>query len=60
MLQTFVSIQGSYHVIVGGGITYLREDLGTDDKNKITLAHVAIGVGLDAGVAIEGMTFKRD
>lgn len=60
LLQTFVSVQGSYHFVVGGGITYLREDLGVDDKKKISLAHVAVGVGFDAGVAIEGLTFRKD
>lgn len=60
LLQTFASIQGSYHFVAGGGITYLREDLGADDKKKISLAHVAIGVGFDAGVAIEGLTFRKD
>lgn len=60
LLRTFVSIQGSYHFVVGGGITYLREDLGVDDQKKVSLAHVAIRVGFDAGVAIEGLTFRKD
>lgn len=59
LLQTFVSVQGSYHFVVGGGITYLREDM-SGDKAKINLAHVAIGVGFDAGVALEGLTFRKD
>lgn len=59
LMQTFVSIQGSYHFVAGGGITYLREDL-SGDKGKINLAHVAIGLGFDAGVAVEGLTFRKD
>jgi hypothetical protein len=53
LLRTFASIQGSYHFILGGGVTYLH-------AGGINLAHVAVGVGFDAGVAVEGLTFRRD
>ena len=57
--QTFASIQGSYHVVVGAGVSYLRSNLDLDDKNAIGLAYVTVGVGLDAGVAVESLSFSK-
>lgn len=60
MLQRFASLQGSLHVIAGAGISYLRSNLDLDDKNAINLAYVTVGVGLDAGVALESLSFTKD
>jgi len=60
LLNTYASVQGSYHFILGGGITYMHEAGSGADGTSVNLAHVAIGVGFDAGVAIEGLTIRRN
>lgn len=57
LLQKFVSVEGSLHTIGGGSISYLQSTQSAPDEQGIQLAYVAIGVGLDAGVSVEYLTF---
>jgi hypothetical protein len=59
LMDRFTSIQGSYHFIAGAAVSYLRSNLDMSDKTAISLAHVSVGVGLDAGVALESLTFHK-
>ena len=59
VLSRFVSIEGSYHFIAGAAITYLRSNLDTSDDSAVSLAHVSVGAGLDAGVALESLAFYK-
>lgn len=56
--QSFASIQGSYHFIGGAGISYLTNELSRKRLRDVKLIHVSVGLGLDAGVAIEKLKFK--
>lgn len=59
LMDRFTSIQGSYHFIAGAAVSYLRSSLDMTDKTAISLAHVSVGLGLDAGVALESLTFHK-
>lgn len=59
LMERFTSIEGSYHFIAGAAVSYLRSSLDMEDKSAISLAHVSVGVGLDAGVALESLTFHK-
>lgn len=59
LMDRFTSIQGSYHFIAGAAVSWLRSTLDMTDKAAVTLAHVSVGVGLDAGVALESLTFHK-
>ena len=57
--QRFISLQGSYHVIGGAGISYLTNKFNKDSsENNIKLVYISVGLGLDAGVAVEALAFK--
>lgn len=57
--QRFLSVQGSYHIIGGAGISYMTNGRHEDsDTKKIKIVYISVGVGLDAGVAVESLTFK--
>lgn len=55
--QRFVSIQGSYHLIGGAGVSYMTNQ-NDHQADKINLVYISVGVGLDAGFAIESLSFK--
>lgn len=57
LLQKYVSVEGSWHTIAGGSISYMHSTDTSPDGDRLQLAYVAIGVGLDAGVEIEYLTF---
>lgn len=59
VLRRFVSLEGSFHYIAGASVSYLRSSLDMADKTAVSLAHVAVGVGLDAGVALESLSFHK-
>lgn len=59
VLQRFVSIEGSFHYIAGAAISYMRSSLDADEKSPVSLAHVSVGLGLDAGVALESLSFHK-
>lgn len=59
LMDRFTSIEGSYHFIAGAAVSYLRSSLDMTDKTAISLAHVSVGLGLDAGVALESLTFHK-
>lgn len=59
LMERFTSIEGSYHFIAGAAVSYLRSSLDMTDKTAISLAHVSVGLGLDAGVALESLTFHK-
>jgi len=59
LMERFTSISGSYHFIAGAAVSWLRSSLDMTDKTSISLAHVSVGVGLDAGVALESLTFHK-
>lgn len=56
--QKFVSLQGSYHLIGGAAVSYMTNPQRAENSKKITLAYVSVGVGLDAGVAVESLSFR--
>jgi hypothetical protein len=56
--QAFASIQGSYHFIGGAAVSYLSNSLSRKNGRKINLVHISVGLGLDAGVAVERLKFK--
>jgi hypothetical protein len=58
LMQKFGSVEGSFHSFAGGSISYLN-NLKGDPAANAQLAYVAIGIGLDAGVAIEDLTFSQ-
>lgn len=53
LFQKFPGIEGSYYLIAGIGVNYLR-------ANNITLAPMRTGVGLRAGVNAGYVTFTRE
>jgi hypothetical protein len=52
LFQKFPGVEGSYYLIAGIGVNYLR-------ANNITLAPLRTGVGLRAGVSAGYLTFTR-
>ena len=52
LFQKFPGLEGSYYLIAGIGVNYLR-------SNNITLAPMRTGVGLRAGVNAGYLTFTR-
>lgn len=60
VLRRFASIQGSYHFIAGAGVSYLRTKGAGDSLSPLTLAYVTVGVGLDAGIALEAVSFSKE
>lgn len=58
VLRRFASVQGSYHLVAGASVSFLRSNLDMEDRSAITLAYITAGVGLDAGVAIESVLFS--
>jgi hypothetical protein len=52
LFQKFPGLEGSYYLIAGIGVNYLR-------SNGITLAPMRTGVGLRAGVSAGYLTFTR-
>lgn len=54
----FTSLQGSYHFIGGAGVSYLTNSMGSDSLRPISLVYISVGLGLDAGVAVERLSFK--
>jgi hypothetical protein len=52
LFQKFPGVEGSYYLIAGIGVNYLR-------ANNITLAPMRTGVGLRAGVSAGYLTFTR-
>lgn len=59
LLQRFASIQGSYHLVIGAGVSYLRSTLDLNERNSMSLAYITVGVGFDAGVAVESLAFSK-
>jgi hypothetical protein len=53
LFQKFPGVEGSYYLIAGIGVNYLR-------ANNITLAPMRTGVGLRAGVNAGYLTFTRE
>jgi hypothetical protein len=56
--QAFASIQGSYHLIGGASVSYLTNTLTRTNGREIRLVHISVGLGLDAGVAVERLKFR--
>jgi hypothetical protein len=59
LLRRFASVEGSYHLLAGASVSYLRSSLDPQEKGAINLAYVTVGVGVDAGVAVESLTFSK-
>jgi hypothetical protein len=56
--QQFVSVEGSYHLIGGAAVSYMTNPMREAQDKKLTLAYISVGLGLDAGVAVESLRFK--
>jgi hypothetical protein len=57
--QRFISLQGSYHVIGGAGVSYMTNKIKQEGPGKkINLVYISVGLGLDAGFAVESLIFK--
>lgn len=59
LMQSYASVQGSYYVIGGAGVSYLN-NLANHAENTVQLAYVAVGVGGEIGVRLEGLTLSKD
>lgn len=58
LMRQFISIEGTFHMVAGASISYMQSMDDPGPGSSPQLAYISVGLGMDAGVAVETLSFS--